>query len=100
MARSEATLKDMAIRWSPWPCDFAAADLAALDDDAIRGRLALDAQRQQAIGHDLDTVRFLDPQLFGAAQHGAPFGAGRSDEQHREFVDGQRNQLLRESRYP
>src|SRR5690606_7990941 len=74
--------------------DVAAADRAAVDDDAVRGRFGLYAQRLQTIGHDLNAVGFLDAQLLGATQHGAPFGAGGGDEQHREFVDGQRHQVL------
>src|SRR5690606_16807848 len=64
------------------------------DDDAIRGRLGLHAQGLQAIGHDLDAVGFLHPQFFGTAQHGAALGAGGGDEEHGEFVDGQRNQVF------
>ncbi|OMP13274.1 hypothetical protein COLO4_01963 [Corchorus olitorius] len=75
---------------------FATAELAAVDDYAVRGRLALDAQGNQAVGHDLDAVGLLHPQLFGATQHGTPFGAGSGNEQYRELVDGQRHQFFRD----
>ncbi|MNQ90538.1 hypothetical protein D3C85_1058820 [compost metagenome] len=74
------------------PVDLATAQGATFDDNPIRGRLALDTQHLQPISHGLDTVGFLDPQLFGATQYGLPFGTGRGNEQHREFIDGQRHQ--------
>ena len=76
--------------------DFAATNGAAFDDDAIRGRLGLHAQRDQAVGHDLNAIGLFHPQLLGAAQHGATFGTGSGDEQHREFIDGQRHQIFRD----
>ena len=75
--------------------DFTGADCATFDDNPVRGRFSLDPQRLQAVSHHLDAVRLLDAQLFGTAQRGATFGTGRSYEEHREFVDRQRNQILR-----
>lgn len=73
---------------------FATAHRATVNDNPIRCRFTLHAKGQQTIGHDLDAVGLLDPQFFGATQHGAPFGAGRRHEQHRELVDRQRHRGL------
>src|SRR5690606_20254516 len=74
--------------------DGAATYHATVDDDTIGRGFGPDAQGLQSVGHDLDAVGFLDPQLLGAAQHGTPFGTGCSNEQRREFVDGQRHLIL------
>src|SRR5207253_1320507 len=73
-----------------------APDLAAIDDDAVRGWLAFDAQRQQTIRHHLNAIRLLDSQLFCTTQHRATVGTGSSHEQYRKLINGQRNQLFRD----
>ncbi|MNP30488.1 hypothetical protein D3C76_1235620 [compost metagenome] len=78
------------------PVDLATTQGATFDDNPIRGRLTLDAQRLQAISHGLDTVGFFHPQLLSTAQYGLAFCAGRGDEQHREFINGQRHQGCRD----
>jgi hypothetical protein len=49
----------------------------------------------KTVRHHLNTIRLLDPQLFGTRQYGTPFSTGSGHKQHREFVDSQRNQLFR-----
>ncbi|MNJ75315.1 hypothetical protein D3C77_723880 [compost metagenome] len=45
--------------------DFTATHRAAFDDDPVGRRLRLYAQGLQTVGHHLDAVGFLDPQLLG-----------------------------------
>ncbi len=68
-----------------------ATNRTTLDDHAVRCRLRVDTKRVQTIGHDLDTIAFLDPQLFGAGQYRAAFSAGSSNKQRREFINRQRH---------
>src|SRR5690606_33780551 len=70
-------------------------DTTAVDNNPIRGWLRFDAQSNQTIGHDLNAVGFLDPQLFSAAQYRTPFGHSRRDEQHRKLINSQRHQVFR-----
>jgi len=73
---------------------MAAAQRAADDDDTVRGGLRIDAERGEAVRHDLDAVGLLHAQLGGAVQHGAPLRAGGGDEQGRAFVDRPRDEVF------
>src|SRR5688572_11657356 len=81
--------------------DFTAAKNTAtrlpavtFDHNAIRCGIRGYSKFAQAVGHYLDTVAFLHPQLLRSTQYRFALRAGRGDEQHRKLIDRQRHQLL------
>src|SRR5690554_1602820 len=75
--------------------NFPATHGAAVNDNAVRQGLHLYTKSTQTIGHHLNAVTLLDPQLLGTAQNGTAFGTGGSNKQHRKLVNCQGYQLGR-----
>ena len=70
--------------------------LATINDNTVWSHGGFHSKRGQAVCHHLDAITFLDAKLFGAAQNRSALSADCGNKQHGEFVDCQRNLILRD----
>src|SRR3984957_934748 len=65
---------------------------AALDAHAVRQNLVSHAQGFQSVAHGRDSIAFLAATFLRARDHGLALRTGGGDEQHGQFIDGERHQ--------
>ena len=75
--------------------DRATAHVTAFDNDAVRVNLCANPEFGKSIGHHLDAIALLDPELFSFTESSNTMRAGGGNKQHREFIDRQWHQFKR-----
>ena len=73
--------------------DRATAHETTFDNDAVRIHLCRNPEFGKSIGHHLDAITLLDPELFSFTESSSAMRAGGGDKQHRKFIDCQRHQF-------